>query len=211
MESAIDCPEPSPFVAFRVPIAIGCAAAFLSLAAIVCLFSLVRVREPIRFSGDFGSSASESAVSTRFVVVDVAGAVHKPGVYRIPEGSRIADAITVAGEVTEKADADYLERVMNRAAIVKDGAKLYIPVYGNSGNSGNSIPGQNSPVILSTASSRININTSTASELDTLPGVGVATAEKIIRNRPYQTLEELVSKKSVSRTVFDGIKDRLVL
>ena len=109
------------------------------------------------------------------VVVDVVGAVRRPGLYRLPQGSRIADAVTRAGGATPKAD---LAQV-NLAAPLADGEQVVVPkrgaLAGPASSGGGATPGAPSaPVQLSTA---------TLEQLDTLPGVGPVTAQKILDYR----------------------------
>ena len=109
------------------------------------------------------------------VVVDVVGAVRRPGLYRLPQGSRIADAVTRAGGATPKAD---LAQV-NLAAPLADGEQVVVPkrgaVAGPASSGGGATPGAPSaPVQLSTA---------TLEQLDTLPGVGPVTAQQILDYR----------------------------
>jgi competence protein ComEA len=109
------------------------------------------------------------------VVVDVVGAVRRPGLYRLAQGSRIADAVARAGGATRKAD---LAQV-NLAAPLADGEQVVVPrrggVPGATSNGGAAAPGgPAAPVQLSTA---------TLEQLDTLPGVGPVTAQKILDYR----------------------------
>jgi competence protein ComEA len=100
--------------------------------------------------------------------------------------------------LSEEADRDWVETTLNLAAKVSDGDKLFIPTIGET-------------EVESSASDKININTASLSQLDTLYGVGPATAQKIIDGRPYSKIEDLVAKKAVSQTVFDRIKDEISL
>ena len=132
------------------------------------------------------------------VYVDVAGAVQNPGMFKLSAGSRVNDALTAAGGLSEEADRDWLETTLNLAAKVSDGDKLFIPTIRETEEKVG-------------ASGKININTAGSAELDTLYGVGPATAQKIIDGRPYSKIEDLVAKKAVSQTVFDRIKDEISL
>lgn len=89
---------------------------------------------------------------------------------------------------------------------ISDGSKIYVPSQGE--NEANVQTGQVSGV---STQAKININTASQSELEALPGIGPVTASKIISDRPYQKIEELISKKVVSRSVYDKIKDSLTL
>ncbi len=129
--------------------------------------------------------------------VDVEGAVVRPGLYRLTAGARIEDAVAAAGGFSERVDTDAVARTINRAQKLVDGGKIFVPVMASS------------PV--HSATPLVSINAGTQDELDELPGVGQVTAQKIIAARPYQTLEELVSKKTVGQSVFDKIKDQISL
>ncbi len=109
------------------------------------------------------------------VVVHVAGAVHHPGVHRFSEPIRVIDAIVEAGGATADADLDRL----NLAATVADGERLYVPTIG-----------EDPPAVLndlgvggSVASGPLDLNSATVDQLQTLPGIGPATAAAIVRHR----------------------------
>jgi competence protein ComEA len=122
------------------------------------------------------------------VVVDVAGAVRRPGVYRLPRGSRVADAIERAGGTTRRAEAT----LVNRAAPVADGQQVLVPARGVPALASGA-PGGGAPHGASTAP--IDLNTATAEQLDTLPGVGPVTAQKIVAYRqthgPFTSVDQL--------------------
>ncbi len=110
----------------------------------------------------------------------------------------------------EKADRNWVEKNLNLAAKLSDGAKIYIPKLGElQNNTTNFVQGISSEGNVTGSNSLINVNTVSASELDTLHGVGPVTAQKIISNRPYQSVDELLSKKSVNSKVFSQIKDKV--
>ena len=134
------------------------------------------------------------------LVVDVGGAVIKPGVYELKGGVRVNEALIAAGGLGETADREWVEKNLNLAAKVTDGQKIYIP----SKNSNKDGPLYKGP---SFVTDKININSASIAELDTLWGVGEATAKKIIDNRPYGAVEELLTKKAVKSNVYEAIKD----
>ena len=150
----------------------------------------------------------ESLVTQDKVIsVDVSGAVNKPGVYQLKDGSRIEDAIKMAGSFSQTANQEYISKYLNMAQKLSDGSKVYIPLEGEQVPSG-----AGTQAVAGTAiQTKVNINTASESELDTLSGVGPVTASKIISGRPYQSIDELISKKILSKSVFDKIKDQLVL
>lgn len=150
----------------------------------------------------FEDNIASSSASLKGILVDVEGAVVKPGVYRIPFDGRIKDVIILANGLSENADREWVAKNINLAQKLVDGAKVYIPSISQNekGKSQNYTGGE---------TGSININTASLSELDSLVGVGVVTAQKIIDNRPYGAIDELVSKKAVSKSVFEKIKGRI--
>ena len=155
------------------------------------------------------------------IFVDVSGAVVNPDVYELSVGSRINDAVKIAGGLSNEADSRYFYRNYNLSAFVFDQEKIYIPYFWEI-TSG--IFKENTRILnyLSAIPSiekaettkpddKININSATIDELDELPGIGVVTAQKIIENRPYTSIDELQSKKVISKSVFENIKDEIVL
>ena len=141
-------------------------------------------------------SATDSE-SAGEIIIHVDGAVTRPGVYKLKADSRVNDAINAAGGLSGSAD----QSKINLAAKITDGQKIYVPKIGESTTS---IKGSTSTT--GTTSEVINVNTASESELDKLPGVGPVTAAKIIASRPYSSLEELLTKKAVSSSVYEKIK-----
>lgn len=141
------------------------------------------------------------------IAVDVSGAVQKPGVYKVAYGTRLKTVLDLAGGLSIGADQKFFERNFNRARILSDQEKIYIPfqseiqqgVYTNNTTSPDP---QNQ---------KINVNTATQAELEALPGVGEVTAEKIIENRPYSSVEELLEKKIVKKNVYEEIKELVTI
>jgi competence protein ComEA len=155
--------------------------------------------------GDKGGKVeylTDDIEDSQMIWVDVAGAVEKPGVYELGKGSRVKDALVMAGGLSEMAEREYLERVINLAREVEDGQKIYIPRRGSDdekvlGKSVDSLGGL------------IDINSAGISELDTLWGVGPARAKSIVDNRPYGEVGELLSKKVLPENVYEEIKDKV--
>lgn len=145
------------------------------------------------------------------IKVDVSGAVHTPGVYNLASDSRVDEAIKAAGGVIEDADQQYLSKSLNLAQKVSDGMKIYVPFRGDPSLPAGPVPdgtgagGSGQVAGLDV----VNINQATMDQLDKLPGVGPVTSQKIIENRPYSSIEELHTKKAVSRAVYEKIKDRV--
>lgn len=151
-------------------------------------------------------STAEASSSAQKLVIDVSGAVLKPGVYSLKEDARIQDALIAAGGLSEDADRQYISKAVNLAAKITDGAKIYIPSKDESITSTTGITGSS---VLGSSSSLININSATSSQLDKLPGIGAVTAQKIIEGRPYSSIDELKTKKIVGSKVYEQIKEKI--
>ena len=147
-------------------------------------------------------SRIESGMTGEMVWVDVAGAVEKPGVYELSKGSRVKDALVMAGGLSETAEREYLEKVINMAEELEDGEKIYIPYRGT--EDGKVLGGSTDDL-----GGLININTASITRLDTLWGVGSARAQDIIDNRPFSKTEELLSKGVLPENVYEKIKDKV--
>lgn len=145
----------------------------------------------------------------KLILVDIAGAVTKPGVYSLPSGSRVQDVLIAAGGVSQDADQSRIAQTLNLAAPLADGAKLYIPAVGDQIAAASTGVGASSSSTSFASESPININAATAEELDTLSGVGEVTAEKIIANRPYEAVEDLLEKKVVGAATYEKIKEKI--
>jgi len=144
--------------------------------------------------------------SIREISVDVSGAVNKPGVYQLKEGDRVEEAIAAAAGFSSEANNEYIAKNLNMAAKLSDGAKIYVPYEGEvaAGASQGGVAGM-------ATQSKVNVNTASQTELETLSGVGPVTASKIISNRPYQNVEDLLNKKVVGKATFEKIKDSVAV
>ena len=136
------------------------------------------------------------------LVVDVAGAVRRPGLYRLPDGSRVADALHRAGGPTSKA---FLEG-LNLAAPLADGQQVLVPrkVAGGAAAAAGA-PGATGPVSLSAA---------TLEQLDTLPGVGPVTAQKILDYRTahgaFRSVEELDAVPGIGPATIEELRELVI-
>ncbi|MDE3112403.1 MAG: SLBB domain-containing protein [Chloroflexota bacterium] len=141
--------------------------------------------------------ASPSPTAPAFVVVDVVGAVARPGVVRLPTGSRVLDALLAAGGMT--GDADLF--AVNKAALLRDGMRIYVPKPGEAPPAGSA----GTP-----AETKVDVNRASEAELVALPGVGPSTASRILRSRqqrPFARVEELQTRGLVTARVYADIKD----
>jgi competence protein ComEA len=153
-------------------------------------------------------TANSAANSSGKIVVHIAGAVTNPGVYELANGSRTADLIAKAGGFAKLADQVWIDTTLNLALKLTDGMKLYIPIKQVRADTSEQ-SALSTQEISSNTSTKININQASKDALDTLSGVGPATADKIMTNRPYQTIDELLTKKVLSKSVFEQVKDKI--
>lgn len=144
------------------------------------------------------------------IVVEVAGAVEKPGVYKLTKGARVEDALISAGGISADADRIWMEKSLNRAAKLIDGQKIYIPRENEqvSGVSASNLGGYQS-ISSGQGSGLVNVNTASQKELESLWGIGPVTAQNIIEQRPYSSVEELLNKKILKSNVYERNKDKL--
>lgn len=150
--------------------------------------------------------SKSSTEADELIVVDISGAVKNPGVYSIDLDSRVNDVIKQAGGFRKEADQEWISRNLNLASKLSDGQKIYIPEKGETGTANPSSNVQEANI-----SSKININSATETELDSLPGIGAVRATKIIENRPYSKPEDLLNKKVLGEATFEKIKDKITV
>jgi len=141
------------------------------------------------------------------IIVEIAGAVENPGTYQMGEGSRVSDLVKEAGGFSRRVDRTYLATQLNLAKKVVDEEKVYIKFFGEDLNTSKS----NLNEEVTNSSNLISINNATQSQLEELDGVGEKRALEIILQRPYQSIDELVSKSVVSASVIENNKGRLKL
>jgi competence protein ComEA len=130
------------------------------------------------------------------LTIYVSGAVSTPGVYSLPEGSRVEAAIQAAGGLTSGAETESI----NQAALLEDGQQVNIP-----GNV------DTSKIVVG----RVNINTATAVEMDALPGIGPTTSQAIVdyrlQNGPFQFIQDIQNVPGIGPATFDKIKNYITV
>lgn len=141
------------------------------------------------------------------VVVEISGAVQKPGVYKLLASERLERLLIASGGLAADADREWVEKNLNRAARLVDGQKIYIPKAGEVELRTKDLGGKGS--VAGLTSGLVNLNTASAGELDSLPGIGTVRAQAIIDNRPYSSSEELLSKKVIPQSVYEKIKEKV--
>lgn len=140
-------------------------------------------------------------------LVDVAGRVRRPGVYELPRGARVHEAITAAGGVRPGADLASL----NRAAPVVDGQQIVVAdAPGPTG-----VAGAAGPAAGASPPAKISINSADVTQLDGLPGVGPVTAEHIVAERtsggPFASVDDLERVPGIGPATIDSLRDRVTV
>lgn len=136
------------------------------------------------------------------VTVHVLGAVASPGLYTLPEGARVVDAVAAAGGFADGAD----RAAMNLARVLVDAEQLRVPVVGETTAEGAAGVG---------ADGRVNLNTADRAALETLPGVGPALAERIIAwreaNGGFRSVDDLLEVSGIGEKTLEGMRDAVVV
>lgn len=196
------------FERFKIPILIFLLGLFFTLIGFF-LFKSLSLNEQVEVV------EKNPDLNKDYLVVEIAGAVEKPGVYKLVADSRIEDLLILAGGVSYNADREWMEKVLNRASKLQDGQKIYIPRIGEQSNilsaNKDGVYQSISTDFLKRGNGLININTASQKELESLYGIGPVYAQKIIEHRPYSTIDELVTRKILKTSTFEKIKDKITV
>jgi competence protein ComEA len=164
-------------------------------------------------SGSARSSglASGQAV-TGELIVEVVGAVRQPGVYRLPAGSRVGDVVQAAGGYGPRVDTRRAEQELNLAAGLSDGDQVRVPSRDDTGTAESQGSGStgNGNAASPGATTKVDVNRATQAELEALPGIGPATAQKIITAReeaPFAAVDELRSRGILGEKTFEKLRE----
>jgi competence protein ComEA len=165
---------------------------------------------PARAAPAKGASVRVEAAGSGVAVVQVVGAVRRPGVYRLRSGRRVDDAVHQAGGATRRADL----AGVNLAAKVSDGQQIIVPAAGASGAPATGPAGSAGGTGAGTAPGQsLNLNTATTEQLDQLDGVGPATAQKIVAYRQahggFRSVSELDQVPGIGEKKLAALKDRV--
>lgn len=200
----------------RLRVTVGAAVAlFIGAVAIAAILSFTATgggeQGPIGgpIAGEAGSEAGaettsgEGAVSGAPLLVHVLGAVTRPGLVELEAGARVVDAVAAAGGLTPEADP----AGVNLARPVVDGEQLVVPVVG-------AVPPPDAAAgAAAAADGLVHLNTADVAELDTLPRIGPALAQRIIdwrdANGPFTSTEQLLDVAGIGDAVFAGLADKV--
>ena len=156
-------------------------------------------------------SSASTRTARAIVVVHVVGAVRRPGLYRVREGARVADALERAGGATHRADL----AALNLAAPLVDGVQVFVPPTVLAAG-GAAAPGEHDPTVESSGVAaglgrKPSLTTATAEELDELPGVGPITAQKILDYRtehgPFRSVDDLDAVPGIGPTRIEQLRE----
>ncbi len=182
------------------------AIAILAMTALaISLFFYFSARgEAVPQVKEIKSSAGVSELPTRMVYIDVAGKVKTPGVYQLPEGSRVIDAIEIAGGVRRGVDTSHI----NLARKLVDGEQVLITskkfqaITPSSGRK-------------SIFTGKVSINSGTKAQFDSLPGIGPVLAQRILdhrsKNGPFSQISDIQNVSGIGASIFAQIAERLTL
>ena len=141
------------------------------------------------------------------VIVHITGAVPRPGVYALPQGARVQDAISAAGGFLSEAEKSQI----NLAALLEDGAKLDVPFL----EGASPLLATPGPTVVAVTTELININTASAADLDTLPSIGPTLAERIIeyreQNGPFISVEDIINVPGIGPGNYERFKDMITV
>ena len=186
----------------RLLVAAGCLAVLLFAASRL----LARPSTDVALAPPAAPPSETTAAAPTRVVVDVVGAVRRPGLYRLAEGARIADAVTRAGGATRKANL----ALINLAAQLADGEQVVVPGRGAAAAATASAPATAgaSPGV---PSGPVHLNSANLEQLDSLPGIGPVTAQKILDYRQkhgaFATADELDAVPGIGPARMEQLKD----
>lgn len=153
----------------------------------------------------FAEVQTETAACPAKIVVDICGAVVRPGVYELEEGMRVCDAVEAAGGLLEDAD----QASLNQAAVLQDAEKICVYTREEAAQG---ISGQTSG---NGGSGKVNINTADTAQLCTLSGIGASRAADIIAYREanggFQSIEDIMNVSGIKEATFQKIRDEIAV
>jgi competence protein ComEA len=182
-----------------------CSVVSLIVGGVIGHFTQLQPNTPIVVSTPLPSPTSLPTPAPALIRVHVSGAVRQPDVYELPPGSIVKDAVEAAGGPTGDANLDGV----NLAVELRDQQQVYVPRRGETNPMVPAVGGGGA------AGGPININTATAAELETLPGIGPKTAQTIVEyreaNGPFETIEDIMDVPGIGEGTFEKIKGSITV
>jgi len=196
-----------------VSVRVGSGVAVVVLIALLCAVVLVRSSQsadgPIASQSSVVPGPSSTTTTAPGVVIDVGGAVRQPGVYRLALGSRVVDALEVAGGPAEDIDLDQI----NLASTINDGQRVWFTRKGELPPAG--VIGSSPTSGAATPEGPLDLNRATLEQLDSLSGVGPATAKAIIDRRNelgrFRSVDDLLTVKGIGPAKLESIRSGVVV
>ena len=184
----------------RILVAAGCVVLLLFLGSKL----LARPQASVGLAPPAAAPTETAAAAPAELVVDVVGAVRRPGLYRLTQGARIADAVTRAGGATAKADL----ALINLAAPLADGEQVIVP---RRGAAALGAPAGAGSAAGAPSGGPVHLSTATLEQLDSLPGIGPVTAQKILDYRQkhgaFTSVDGLDAVPGIGPARLDQLKD----
>ena len=188
--------------------------ATLVLFVLVLVGTVFLLRRPEPVTLAVATTTPRPTATVAMILVDVRGAVARPGVYALAAGSRVQDVLLLAGNPLSDAETQSL----NLARKLNDGEQIYVRTVAEATQSPPSAGpsrGERQPTLTKTPPARININTATVDELNALPGVGPALGQRIVdyrdANGPFKAPEDLKKVRGIGDVLYAQVKDLITL
>lgn len=193
----------SSFHTYKIAIIFAITGFSLILISLIAMSRTYSPKQEEVYINTYNENPIEDLANSEYVV-DVQGAVKKPGIYVFENKVRIAEVIERVDGFQEQADTHWIGKSLNQALYISDGMKLYIPFENDQLSS--------SAELVDRIDNRlINLNLSSKEELKSLPGVGEVTAQKIINARPITSVSSLLEEGLVGEKTFEKIESSVIV